>query len=52
MVAKNFGLIERTLLNWVKAANKGKHHPAASKKVTPEQMELSRASGCALVSRL
>ena len=41
-VAKDLGLIEQTLRNWVKAAKAGKLHPAGGKKVTPEQMELSR----------
>ena len=41
-VAKDLGLIEQTLRNWVKAANAGKLNGAGSKVVTPEQMELSR----------
>ena len=41
-VAKDLGLVEQTLRNWVKAAKAGKLHPAGGKKVTPEQMELSR----------
>jgi len=41
-VAKDLGLIEQTLRNWVKAAKAGKLHPAGGKAVTPEQMELSR----------
>ena len=41
-VAKDLGLIEQTLRNWVKAADAGKLHGAGSKEVTPEQMELSR----------
>ena len=41
-VAKDLGLIEQTLRNWVKAAKAGKLRPAGGKTVTPEQMELSR----------
>jgi transposase len=41
-VAKDLGLIEQTLRNWVKAAKAGKLHAAGGKTVTPEQMELSR----------
>lgn len=41
-VAKELGLNEQTLRNWVKAAKAGKLNPAGGKKVTPEQMELSR----------
>jgi transposase len=41
-VAKDLGLVEQTLRNWVKAANAGKLNPAGGKTVTPEQMELSR----------
>ena len=41
-VAKDLGLVEQTLRNWVKAAKAGKLHPAGGKTVTPEQMELSR----------
>jgi transposase len=41
-VAKDLGLIEQTLRNWVKAAKAGKLNPPGAKKVTPEQMELSR----------
>lgn len=41
-VAKDLGLIEQTLRNWVKAADAGKLNGAGSKVVTPEQMELSR----------
>src|SRR5678816_1911659 len=41
-VAKDLGLVEQTLRNWVKSAKAGKLHPANGKKVTPEQMELSR----------
>ena len=41
-VAKDLGLIEQTLRNWVKAAKAGKLNAAGTKKVTLEQMELSR----------
>lgn len=41
-VAKDLGLVEQTLRNWVKAAKKGKLNPSGAKTVTPEQMELSR----------
>lgn len=41
-VAKDLGLIEQTLRNWVKAAAAGKLTGAGAKVVTPEQMELSR----------
>jgi len=41
-VAGELGLIEQTLRNWVKAAKAGKLNPVGAKKVTPEQMELSR----------
>ena len=40
-VAKELGLIEQTLRNWVKAAERGRLNEKA-KKVTEEQMELSR----------
>ncbi len=49
-VAKDLGLNEQTLRNWVKAAKAGKLNPAGAKTVTPEQMELSRLR--AEVSRL
>ena len=42
MVAKELGLVEQTLRNWVKAAKAGKLHPPRAKSITPEQMELSR----------
>ena len=42
VVAKDLGLVEQTLRNWVKAARNGKLNPAGAKTVTPEQMELSR----------
>ena len=41
-VAKDLGLVEQTLRNWVKAAKEGKLNGAGAKIVTPEQMELSR----------
>ena len=41
-VAKDLGLVEQTLRNWVKAAKAGKLNAPGSKPVTPEQMELSR----------
>jgi transposase len=40
-VARELGLIEQTLRNWVKAAA-GKLNGPGTKEVTPEQMELSR----------
>jgi transposase len=40
--ARELGLIEQTLRNWVKAAAAGKLVAADAKPVTPEQMELSR----------
>jgi len=42
VVARELGLIEQTLRNWVKAAAAGKLNGPGSKVVTPEQMELSR----------
>ena len=41
-MAKDRGLIEQTLRNWVKATDAGKLNGAGGKVVTPEQMELSR----------
>jgi transposase len=41
--ARELGLIDQTLRNWVKAANAGKLNGAGTKPVTPEQMELTRA---------
>lgn len=41
-VAKDLGLVEQTLRNWVKAAKEGKLNPPGAKTVTLEQMELSR----------
>jgi len=40
--AKELGLVEQTLRNWVKAAAAGKLNGAGGKVVTPERMELSR----------
>ena len=40
--ARELGLIEQTLRNWVKSAEAGKLVGAGVKPVTPEQMELSR----------
>ncbi len=41
-VAKDLGLIDQTLRNWVKADAAGKLNGPGAKVVTPEQMELSR----------
>ena len=41
-VAKDLGLVEQTLRNWVKAARAGKLNAQGAKAVTPEEMELSR----------
>jgi len=41
-VAKDLGLVEQTLRNWVKFAAAGKLTAPGAKPVTPEQMELSR----------
>jgi transposase len=41
--ARELGLIDQTLRNWVKAADAGKLDGAGTKPVTPEQMELTRA---------
>ena len=41
-VARELGLVEQTLRNWVKAAAAGKLNGAGAKVVTPEEMELSR----------
>ena len=41
-VAKELGLIEQTLRNWVKAFDAGKLNGPGTKQVTTEQMELSR----------
>jgi transposase len=42
VAAKELGLVDQTLRNWVKAADAGKLVGAGTKPVTPEQMELSR----------
>jgi transposase len=42
VAAKELGLVEQTLRNWMKAAEAGKLVGACAKPVTPEQMELSR----------
>lgn len=42
VAAKDLGLVEQTLRNWVKASGTGKLVGAGAKPVTPEQMELSR----------
>lgn len=41
-VAKELGLVEQTLRNWVKACDAGKLNALGARKVTPEEMELSR----------
>ena len=41
-VARDLGLIEQTLRNWVKAYDAGKLNAPGARKVTPEEMELSR----------
>lgn len=41
-VARDLGLVEQTLRNWVKAARSGKLNGAGGKAVTAEQMEFSR----------
>ena len=41
-VARELGLIEQTLRNWVKAVAASKLNGPGSKVVTPEQMELTR----------
>ena len=42
VVARELGLIEQTLRNWVKAAAAGKLNGVGAKVVTPEEMEFSR----------
>ncbi|WP_244128357.1 transposase, partial [Burkholderia gladioli] len=42
VVARELGVSEQTLRNWVKAEASGKLNGAGAKPVTPEQMELSR----------
>ena len=41
-VAKELGLIEQTLRNWVKAHVAGKLNAPGARNITPEEMELSR----------
>lgn len=41
-VAKELGVNDQSLRNWIKAADAGKLNSAGGKVVTPEQMELSR----------
>jgi transposase len=41
-VARELGISEQTLRNWVKAFDSGKLNGPRAKAVTPEQMELSR----------
>ena len=41
-VAKELELVDQTLRNWVKAAESGTLNGAGSKKVTAEEMELSK----------
>jgi transposase len=42
VVAKELGLVEQTLRNWVKAAKAGKLNAPGGKAITAEEMELSR----------
>jgi transposase len=42
VAAKELGLVEQTLRNWVKASAAGCLTTPGAKPVTPEQMELSR----------
>ncbi len=42
VVARELGISEQTLRNWVKGEAWGKLNGAGAKPVTPEQMELSR----------
>lgn len=42
VVARELGMSEQTLRNWVKAEASGKLNGAGANPVTPEQMELSR----------
>ena len=42
VAARELGLVEQTLRNWVKAAAAGKLNAPGAKPITPEQMELSR----------
>ena len=42
VAARELGLVEQTLRNWLKADAAGKLNAAGARPVTPEQMELSR----------
>ena len=42
LAARELGLVEQTLRNWVKASEAGKLVGTGANPVTPEQMELSR----------
>ena len=42
VVARELGMVEQTLRNWVKAYDAGTLNARGTKAVTPEQMELSR----------
>ena len=42
LVAKELGLVEQTLRNWVKLAAADKLNGTGTKVVTPEQVDLSR----------
>jgi putative transposase len=42
LVARELGLVEQTLRNWVKAAGRGQLNSPGAKIITAEQMELSR----------
>ena len=41
-VARDLGLVEQTLRNWVKSAKAGKLHAPGAKTVISEQLDLSR----------
>ncbi|MBK1710734.1 hypothetical protein CKO17_16980 [Marichromatium gracile] len=41
-VAREMGLVEQTVRNWVRRSEAGKLESSAGKAVTPEEMELSR----------
>ena len=42
VAARELGLVEQTLRNWVKSAAAGKLTAPGARPVTPEQMDLSR----------
>ena len=42
LVAKNLGVAEQTLFNWVKASRQGSLKGAESTRVSAEQMEIAR----------